>query len=261
MSRMELSGRTALITGGASGIGAAFSAMAAHRGARVAILDRDGPRVEQVVAAIEAACGEAVGYMGDVTDASRVSSVVDLVANRYGEINVVFGNAGVPCPAGIEEVRTADWDRAFEVNVRALYLLVKYVLPRMGDTGDRSIVFTASAAALVAMGSQPAYSASKGAVVALTRALASELAPRGIRVNCVCPGWVHTPMMDQYYEQTFPDRKQRNEAFAAAAAAQPLGRFASPDEIAGAVAFLASTDASYVSGIALPVDGAFTSSR
>lgn len=254
MTRFE--GQTVVVTGGGSGIGAAACERFADEGATLVVMDLHLEAAQAIVDKLATKSSFALAC--DVSSSSAVRDAMAVIDQREGKIDVIFGNAGMPCPEGIAELEEERWDLTFAVNVKSEYLVSKYALSLLERGKGRSIVFTASTAALVAMGSQAAYSASKGAVIALTRSMANELVSRGIRVNCVCPGWVDTPMLQRFYDESFPDRSERAAAITSSASAQPMKRFAKPHEVAAAVAFLASDDASFITGIALPVDGGFT---
>lgn len=251
--------RVALITGGASGIGAATAQRLACEGATVVVADCDGDAAANVVKGLKDCSPKSVAVTCDVTSEDDVAGLARFVHEEFGQLDSVIGNAGIPEPAGLNRLDTQKWDRSFDVNVRGNFYLLKHSRPLLEKGIGKAVVLTASVAGLIGMGGgQPAYSASKGAVVALTRALALEFAPLAIRVNAVCPGWVRTPMLLGFYERSIPDSVQRSAAMKDAESRQLLGRYAEPEEIAAAIAFLASDDSSFVTGVALPVDGGFT---
>jgi NAD(P)-dependent dehydrogenase (short-subunit alcohol dehydrogenase family) len=252
----RFSGQTIVVTGGGSGIGEAACVRFAEEGGTVVVMDLDLSAAQRVVDML--ATKDSFAFQCDVSDGASVRAAMAEITKRQGKIDVIFGNAGMPCPEGIEELEEDRWDTTFAVNAKGEYLVAKYALALLEKGEGRSIVFTASTAALVAMGTQAAYSASKGAVVSLTRAMANELVVKDIRVNCICPGWVDTPMLQRFYQEAFPDKGEREAAMHASASTQPMRRYAKPEEVAAAVAFLASKDASFITGIALPIDGGFT---
>jgi NAD(P)-dependent dehydrogenase (short-subunit alcohol dehydrogenase family) len=251
--------QTVVVTGGGSGLGAAACERFASEGGDLIVVDKDLNSAQEVTASLKRQGHAAIALECDVSDEASIKNLFAAISTHTKHLDVIFSNAGMPCPEGIEELASERWDKTFAVNARSNYLMVKYSLPLLENGRGRSIVFTSSAAGLIAMGSQPAYSASKGAVVALTKALANELKVKQIRVNSICPGWVNTPMMNQFYEENFPDPKSRMEAITDSAFSLPMRRFADSNEIAAAAAFLASSDASYITGISLPVDGGLTS--
>jgi NAD(P)-dependent dehydrogenase (short-subunit alcohol dehydrogenase family) len=248
MDASGMSGRNAVITGSGSGIGRATSLKLAQRGARVACIDRSGLAARTTAEAIEAAGGEAAAYECDVSHAEAVHSTIERIVESSGPIHILFNNAGIAVRHPVQEEEPEEWDRCMAVNVRGIYLASRYAVPHM--TAPASIVNTASVTGLTGVRNRAAYSASKGAIVSLTRNMALDLAARGIRVNCVCPGFVVTPLLDGLLKD-----EQRTGRLTEL---HPLGRLGTPDDVANAVAFLVSDEASWITGVALPVDGGFT---
>jgi NAD(P)-dependent dehydrogenase (short-subunit alcohol dehydrogenase family) len=248
---MTLSGKTAIVTGGGTGIGRAAAIALAQAGAAVAVFDIDSQSAAKVAAEISAAGGRAIAVAADVSSADDIESGVDSAVAAFGPVNVVFNNAGIIRRTTVLDIEPDDWDRVFAVNVRSMYLMCRKVVPIMTAAGGGSIINTGSGWGLKGGGTAVSYCASKGAVVNLTRALAIDHGPVGIRVNCVCPGDVNTGMLRNEAGQLGQDPK----AFLAEAADRPLGRYGEPEEIAAAVVWLASDAASYVTGSILSVDG------
>jgi len=241
--------RVAVVTGGGSGIGLATAHRFADEGARVVVVDVNA---EAGRAAADAVGGEFVGC--DVSDETSVSELFDGVAQRYGRVDIAFNNAGISPPDddSILQTRLDAWERVNRVNLTSVYLCCRYAIPHMLRQGKGSIVNTASFVALMgAATSQIAYTASKGGVLAMSRELGVQFARDGIRVNALCPGPVATPLLMELFAKD-PERAARRLVHV------PMGRFAEPAEIAAAVAFLASDDASFITASAFVVDGGIT---
>ena len=248
---MRLENKNAIVTGGAGGIGRATSLAFAAEGASVAVVDLNAEAAEAVAQEIRAAGGTAVAIAADVSNEDDILRVVETANESFGGIDVVFNNAGIIRRTTAVETTVEEWDRVFGVNVRAIFLMCKHVVPIMKANGGGSIVNTGSGWGLKGGGQAISYCASKGAVVNMTRALAIDHGPDGIRVNSVNPGDVDTGMLRDEAHQLGQDQT----GFLAEAAERPLNRMGQPSEIAAAVVWLASDEASYVTGAALVVDG------
>ena len=247
---MQLGGKVALITGGASGIGRATALLFAREGATVVIADVNPETGQQVVQEIMREGGRALFETVDAKVAEDCRRVVARAIRELGRIDVLFNNAGIIRRATILELSEEDWDRVMDVNVKAIYLLSREVIPHMEKQGAGSIINTASGWGLAGGAKAAVYCASKGAVVLLTKAMAIDHGPR-IRVNCICPGDTDTGMLRSEAAQLGEDSRE----FLAGSAKRPLGRVGKPEEIAQAVLYLASDASSFVTGTALVVDG------
>ncbi len=246
---MRFAQKVAVVTGGASGIGRACAVAFAHEGAKVAVMDRSPEIGRETVSLIRERGGEAVFLQADVTEEEQVQTAMAQAAEILGGIDALHCNAGVAVRKRVSEQDVEGWDRCMAVNVRGVFLSSKYALPYMLDKGG-SIVHTSSGTGIVGVRNRAAYSATKGAIVALTRNMALDYARYRIRVNCVCPGFTRTPLLDALLED--PEKAGRLVKL------HPLGRLGTPEDIASAVLFLASEQASWITGQALAVDGGFS---
>jgi len=248
---MRLEGKVALITGGTSGIGSATAERFAREGAAVAITGRNTERGEQVVETIVANGGEALFIRSDARFADQCRQAVDATLARFGKIDVLFNNAGVYHARTVPECTEEEWDDTIDSSLKGAFLMSKYVLPSMIAQGSGSIIHTSSGWGILGGDKAAAYCAAKGGLVVMAKAMAIDHGPDGIRVNCVCPGDVLTPMLPD-------DAAKRGtswEDYIAGANDRPLGRVGTVEEIADAVLFLASDESSFVTGEALVVDG------
>ena len=251
---MRLKDKVALITGGTSGIGEATALLFAREGACVAITGRNAERGKGVVKRIEQAGGEAILVRADVSLAADCRRAVEATVKAFGGIDILFNNAGVFYAQTAVECSEREWDEQIDVNLKGTFLMSKFALPGMIARKRGVIINNASGWGIVGGDHAVAYCASKGGVVLMTKAMAIDHGPQGIRVNCVCPGDVETPMLPA-------DAKMRGlkwDQYIAACASRPLGRVGTVDEIARAVLFLASDDSSFMTGAALVVDGGGT---
>jgi NAD(P)-dependent dehydrogenase (short-subunit alcohol dehydrogenase family) len=251
---MRLRDKVALITGGTSGIGRATSQLFAQEGAKVAITGRSKARGRELVGEIERAGGAALFICADVRFPEQCHRAVKETAQAFGRLDILFNNAGVYYPNTVVDCTEEEWDLTVDIGLKGTYLMSKYALPIMIDQGTGAIINNASGWGLVGGNEAAAYCAAKGGVVLLTKAMAVDHSRQGIRVNCVCPGDVDTPML-------VDDAQRRGMAwtdYLASAANRPMGRIGQPEEIARAVLFLASDDASFVTGAILAVDGGGT---
>jgi NAD(P)-dependent dehydrogenase (short-subunit alcohol dehydrogenase family) len=250
----RLAGKVALITGGGSGIGQATAVRFAAEGARVGVLDRSPEAAASTVELITAAGGSALALAADVSDAAQVSSAVEALVAEFGRLDVLYNNAGVDSRGSVAVAEEADWDRCFAVNVKGTFLTSQAALRHLGE--GASIINQASVAGLVGVMNFAAYCSAKGAVIALTRSMAVDLAGRGVRVNVICPGTVYTPLME-------PMLRARGDGDLAAGLAKtlvkyPIGRLGDPRDIANVALFLASDEASFMTGSVVTPDGGMT---
>ncbi len=248
---MRLEGKVALITGGTSGIGSATALRFAREGAAVAITGRNDERGEQVVQSIAAEGGDALFIRSDARFADDCRQAVDQTLERFGKIDVLFNNAGVFHPKTLPECTEEEWDETIDSSLKGAFLMSKYVLPSMIERGSGSIIHTSSGWGFQGGAGAAAYCAAKGGLVVMAKAMAIDHGPQGIRVNCVCPGDVLTPMLHEDAEK----RGLSWEDYAAGAADRPLGCIGTVEDIANAVLYLASDEAAFVTGESLVVDG------
>ncbi len=251
---MRFEDKVAVVTGGTSGIGRATALLFAREGARVAVVGRNAERGRQVADEIRAAGGQAVFLACDVRVAEDCRRTVEETLRTLGGLDVLFNNAGVYYANTVVDCTEEEWDDTVDISLKGTFLMSKYTLPHMIEQGRGSIVNMASGWGLVGGNEAAAYCAAKGGVVLLTKATAVDHSAQGIRINCVCPGDVDTPMLAD-------DAQRRGMAwtdYMAEAANRPMCRVGRPEEVAHAVLFLASDEASFITGAALAVDGGGT---
>ena len=250
---MKLKDKVALVTGAGSGIGRATAVLFAREGARVAVADIQAQGGQETVQKIRDGGGEALFLRTDVSKARDVENMIRHTIATYGRIDILHNNAATVVVKLLEDLSEEEWDRVMAVNVKSIFLAVKYVIPHMKKNGGGSIINTASTQSFVGEYGIPAYVASKGAILLLTKTLALDYVRHNIRVNCVCPSAVDTAMLRAHCEGTGdPEAQLRAEM-----AAMPIGRLLAPEEIAHAALYLASDQARGVTGSALVVDGGY----
>jgi NAD(P)-dependent dehydrogenase (short-subunit alcohol dehydrogenase family) len=251
----KLDGRVAFITGAGSGIGRAAAELFAAEGAAVAVVDLNGDAAAETVAKVVAEGGRAVALAANVAVAGDVEAAVARTVEELGGLDVLYNNAGVDSRGSVADAEEADWDRCFNVNAKGTFLCSRAAVPALSVRGG-TIINQGSVAGLVAVPNFAAYCAAKGAVVALTRSMAIDLAPRRIRVNAICPGTVFTPLME-------PMLRARGDGdleagLAKTVAKYPIGHLGSPEEIARVALFLAGDDSSFLTGSIVTADGGMT---
>ncbi len=244
-----LKNKVALVTGGSSGIGRATALACAREGAKVAVADIVVAGGEETVQLVKDAGSEAIFIKADMTKAADLEAMVNTIVETYGRLDCAHNNAGIEGALGkTANYEEAEWDKVIAIDLTGVWLCMKYEIPAMLKNGAGAIVNTASAAGLIGVPNMPAYAASKHGVVGLTKTAALEYAKAGIRVNCVCPGIIQTPMVSRL-------TGERPGMFEKIATAEPIGRVGQPEEIAESVVWLCSDLASFVTGHAMSVDG------
>jgi meso-butanediol dehydrogenase/(S,S)-butanediol dehydrogenase/diacetyl reductase len=244
---MRLQSKVAIITGGGSGIGKAIAQAFVREGAKVAIAGRDSKKLALAAGEIGADC---LAVTADVSNANDVQKLVNTALEKFKNINILVNNAAVLLPGTAESLSEQDFDQTFNVNVRGLWLLARAVLPHMRAAGGGSIINIGSVLSLLGARNRVAYSASKGAVLAMTRAMALDHAAENIRVNCICPGIVETELVAKF---NLDENARRQRV-----SMHPIGRFGRPDDVASTAVFLASDESGWTTGSALTVDGGYS---
>lgn len=245
--------RNAIVTGGASGIGEATARLLAERDYAVAVVDID-PQGMRVADEIESSGGRAIFTQADVASEQDVSRMIAQAASELGALDLLVNNAAVTLPKGFRETEADEWDRVLAVNLRSAYLGLKMAASHLIEAAPSSVVNVSSFHAAATIENFSAYAAAKSGLVGLTRSAALDLAPSGVRVNAICPGIIETAMWDLWLDEV----EDREATIAEVEALQPLGRIGQPREVAGAIAFLGSEEAAYITGTTLFVDGGVT---
>lgn len=245
----RLKNKVAIITGGGSGIGRATCLLFAREGAKVVVADYVAEGGNETVRQISAANGQAVFVQADVSKSADVQNMIGATIRNYGRVDILFNNAGIEGPSTkLGNLKEEDWDRVIAIDLTSVYLGIKYVLPEMIKQGGGVILSTASVAGLVGFQGSGAYAAAKAGVINLTRLAALEYADKNIRVNCICPGVIETPMVDRVVGNRSRERIIKTE---------PIGRLGKPEDIANAALFLASDESSFATGAPFIIDGGY----
>lgn len=253
MSR-KLEGKVVIVTGAGAGIGRATAVLFADEGARVTVAERDSESGRAVAAEIEKRGGRALPLCVDVSLSDQAKSVVDRTVEAFGTVDILINNAGVELKRSVEETMEEEWDRVLAVNLKSCFLMAKYVIPIFKEKKSGAIVSNSSVAYYIGAPSSAAYGASKAGMMALTRCLALELAPFGVRVNAVCPGVIDTPMNERNLSRAEDPESMRRSWFEVT----PLGKLGKPEDVAKAMLFLACDDSEFITGTPLLIDGGRT---
>jgi NAD(P)-dependent dehydrogenase (short-subunit alcohol dehydrogenase family) len=247
---MKLKDKTAIVTGAASGIGRAIAYAFAREGAKVVAADINAEGGEETVAKIREEGGDAFFVEADVSNAEAVEKLVEQASAKHGHLDIMVNNAGIEVFQRLADTDEQAWDRVIQINLKGVFLGTKYAIPKMLENGGGVIVNMASVAGIMGAGGLAAYNASKGGVVLLTKNTAMDYGCRNIRANCICPGFIKTPMVEAV--MSLPGATEVRDQLNSLC---PAGRFGTPEEVAKCAVFLASDDASYVNGHALVADG------
>ena len=246
---------TAIVTGGGKGIGQAIARRFAGEGAKVAIWEADEIAGEETTQEILAKGQEAHFFKCDITDEQSIQNALSGVSEKFGTPDILINNAGIANVGTATTTSVEDFDKVMEVNAKGMFLCLRNIIPTMIEKKSGVILNLASIASRLGIADRFAYSASKGAVLAMTLSVARDYVDHGIRCNCVCPGRVHTPFVDGFLKKYYQNENERNEKFDELSKYQPIGRMGEPHEIANIASFLCSSDASFITGGAYDIDG------
>ncbi len=249
---MKLRDKVALITGAGSGIGRATAILFAKEGAKVSVVDLDNERGVDTVQLIKDQGGNAIFIRADVSQIEDARRMVEITVNTWNRLDILFNNAGISVVGTVETLTEEEWDRVMGVNLKSVFLGSKFAIPHMRRQGGGCIINMASANGIRPYTNRDAYSASKGAIISLTKGMALGFVKDNIRVNCLCPGTVETAILNGVASKLYPDMETARQAFIAR---QPMGRMGKPEEIAHAALYIASDEAAFMTGSALVIDG------
>ncbi|MDO9211162.1 MAG: glucose 1-dehydrogenase [Deltaproteobacteria bacterium] len=251
---MRFRGKVVLITGAGVGIGRAAAVRFGKEGAKVAINSLTPTNGQETLRLLQEARGQGIYIQGDVSITADARRIVEETVKAFGRIDILVNNAGIVLPGRVDNISEEDWDRTIAVNLKGVYLVSKYTIPEMRKIGGGVIVLNASVVAIKGVKDRGAYTASKGGVLALTKAMAADYLSENIRVNCVCPGTTYTPSLERRI-QAFADPEKARVDFIAR---QPMGRLGKDEEIAAAILFAASDEAAFMTGANIAIDGGMT---
>jgi len=253
---MEWRDKVAIVAAAGSGIGRMSAIALAQAGASIALIDLNADSVGELANEITREGGRATAHQADLSSVGQIKRVVAEIGETVSHVDILVSNVGMPNPHGIDDISETQWQTSIDVNMKSGFFITQSVLPLMRRTGrGGSIIYTSSAAGLTGSYTSPIYSLTKSGLIGLTKSLCVILAPEGIRVNAVCPGPVRTPMLAGFMAKGVEAVDEVAELYSSRV---PLGRVAEPEEIAAAIKFLASDESSYLTGVALPVDGGYT---
>lgn len=257
---MRMKNRAGLITAAGSGIGRRGALRLAEEGASVAVIDIDGDAAEGLAREIRDAGGNAIGIAGDLSSEAFAKAIPGQVRDAFGSLDFVWNHMGIPGPSAFEDLDMGEYDLAFNLNVRSAVITTMAAIPFLREANGSSILYTASTSAILGSPLSPIYSATKAALVGLSRSLAKRFGPDQIRLNCIAPGSTDTPMLRQFFDRGDASKRTADveETIKARASAYPLRRIATPEDIANGALFLLSHEASFVTGTMLVVDGGLT---
>ena len=251
---MRFKGKVVLITGAGVGIGRTAAVRFGQEGAKVAINSLTPEHGRETLRLLKEAGGQGIYIQGDVSKDADARRMVQEAVNAFGRLDILVNNAGIVLPGRVDNMSEEDWDRTIAINLKGVFLVSKYTIPEMRKIGGGVIVHNASVVALKGVKDRGAYTASKGGVWALTKAMAADYISENIRVNCVCPGTTYTPSLEQRI-QAFPDPEKARADFIAR---QPMKRLGKEEEIAAAILFAASDEAAFMNGATIAIDGGMT---
>ncbi|MGV0033490.1 MAG: SDR family NAD(P)-dependent oxidoreductase [Candidatus Azotimanducaceae bacterium WSBS_2022_MAG_OTU7] len=250
----KLNDKVALVTGGGSGIGASICLRLASEGAQVVVVDLDSDAAAKTSNEITSLGGKSSVYACDIANTTKVSEVFNRIQDNHS-LDILINNAGVAHIGNIESTSEVDLDRLYSINVKGVYNAISATIANMKKQGSGVIINMASVASSVGIADRFAYSMTKGAVLTMTLSVAKDYIDDGIRCNCISPGRVHTPFVDNFLEKNYPDNKA--EMFDKLSKSQPIGRMGKAEEIAGLAAYLCSDEAAFITGSNFPIDGGF----